>query len=290
MPLKPRRIHAPGIEGVPRGRAVLLDFWDYTCVNCLRTLPYMREWHRRYGPLGLALVGVHAPEFSFARSRENVEAAARELSIEYPVVLDNEYRAWQAFATKYWPTKYLVDAAGYLRYSCEGEGRYAETEAAIQDLLREERPRLALPPLMEPVRVIDRPGALAVCQPSSPELHLADARGRAALEGAWRNDQEYIESGTGARLGLDYAAAEVNAVIEGQGQVTVLDNGGPLDHQSRAADICEKEDGRTVVVLDRPRLYRMVERDRFLRRRLELSFPPGVRVYAFSFGTCVPRP
>ena len=123
-----------------RGRPVLIDFWDYTCLNCLRTLPYVKEWHRRYSSLGLQVVGVHAPEFSFAREHNNVVKAVREQGIEYPVVLDNEYAIWQAYANRYWPAKYLVDAQGYIRGYHHGEGAYRETEEALQALLRESFP------------------------------------------------------------------------------------------------------------------------------------------------------
>ena len=95
-----------------RGQPALIDFWDYTCVNCIRTLPYVNEWHRRYGAHGLTVVGVHAPEFSFARDAEQRAARSREHGIEYPVVLDNDYAIWQAYANRYWPAKYLVDGNG----------------------------------------------------------------------------------------------------------------------------------------------------------------------------------
>jgi thiol-disulfide isomerase/thioredoxin len=110
-----------------RGRVVLVDFWDYTCINCLRTLPYLVEWHRRYREKGLTMIGVHAPEFSFARSADFVRQAIHDYGITYPVVLDNEHRTWYAFANRYWPAKYLIDHKGYLRYKRFGEGHYAET-------------------------------------------------------------------------------------------------------------------------------------------------------------------
>src|SRR6185295_16828820 len=113
------------------GRPVLIDFWDYTCVNCIRTLPYVKEWHQRYSSLGLTVVGVHAPEFSFAREAGNVQRAVREHGIEYPVVLDNEYGIWQAYANRYWPAKYLIDGKGYIRGYHHGEGAYREIEEAL---------------------------------------------------------------------------------------------------------------------------------------------------------------
>lgn len=158
-----------------RGKPVLIDFWDYTCVNCLRTLPYVKEWHRRYGPLGLTVIGVHAPEFSFARDGGNVARAVREQGITYPVVLDNEYAIWQAYANRYWPAKYLIDGQGYLRGYHHGEGAYREIEEALQALLRESFPEILLPGVMDPVRDDDRVGA--VCYRVTPELYLGYARG-----------------------------------------------------------------------------------------------------------------
>ena len=158
-----------------RGKIVLIDFWDYTCVNCLRTLPYVKEWWRRYASLGLQVIGVHAPEFSFAREGGNVLREVREQGIQYPVVLDNEYAIWQAYANRYWPAKYLVDGNGYLRYYHFGEGGYGETESAIQQLLREQFAEILLPGLMEPVREEDRAGA--VCYRVTPELYLGYQRG-----------------------------------------------------------------------------------------------------------------
>src|SRR3990172_4311841 len=138
-----------------RGRPVLIDFWDYTCLNCLRTLPYLKEWHRRYGSLGLTIVGVHAPEFSFAHNGEHVRRAVAERGLAYPIALDNDYAIWQAYANRYWPAKYLIDQEGYLRYYHFGEGAYGETEGAIQTLLREAMPEILLPGLMAPVRDTD---------------------------------------------------------------------------------------------------------------------------------------
>ncbi|HEV2426547.1 MAG TPA: hypothetical protein VGZ29_17110 [Terriglobia bacterium] len=314
MWLDPReRIHAPEIEGQwvnspplksadLRGRVVLVDFWDYTCVNCLRTLPYLREWHRRYAtgrgeqspppgtrteeqsprlgrgggkevvepgsagilpattPLSrhpsstkrgesspllpadpnLVIIGVHAPEFSFARDPANVERALRAEGLDYPVVLDNNYRTWHAFANRCWPAKYLIDARGYIRYVHLGEGRYGKTEEAIQRLLVEAGVKAPLPAPLEPLHASDRPGA--ICFPVTPELYLGYARGRlgnesgyaadqvadyapagkrrpdvAYLEGPWFAGRELIAAcpldGRESRLRVVYTAAEVNMVL-----------------------------------------------------------------------------
>ena len=119
-----------------RGRVVLVDFWTYTWVNCLRTLPYLRAWDAKYRDLGLTVIGVHAPEFPFERSTANVKAAVQRNRLRYAVVQDNDYAIWNALYNQYWPAKYLIDAAGNIRYAHFGEGSYDETEAAIRSLLR----------------------------------------------------------------------------------------------------------------------------------------------------------
>ena len=169
-----------------RGRAVLVDFWDYTCINCIRTLPYVQAWHERYGNKGLTVIGVHTPEFTFAQYESNVERGMREFGLTYPIVIDSHREIWQAFANRYWPTKYLLDKEGYLRYAHFGEGQYRETEEAIRELLLEINPSLAFPPLMEPIRPKDGNGA--VCYRPTPELYLGHARGRIGNEGGFHAD------------------------------------------------------------------------------------------------------
>lgn len=158
-----------------RGHTILLDFWDYTCINCIRTLPYVTSWHERYAPYGLVTIGVHSPEFRFGRARAQVEAAIEEYGIRYPVLLDNEYQTWDRFATRAWPTKVLIDAAGYVRYRVEGEGHYAHTEEAIQAALHLHNPEASFPPIMDPLRPEDEPGA--VCYRTTPELYAGYERG-----------------------------------------------------------------------------------------------------------------
>jgi len=223
-----------------RGRPVLIDFWDYTCINCLRSLPYVKEWHRRYSPHGLVIIGVHAPEFSFAKSADHVRRAVEELGIEYPVVLDNDFKIWNAYSNRYWPAKYLVDAKGNVRFYHHGEGACDQVETAIQALLREVSADLSLPSPMEPVRDTDAPGA--VCYRVTPELYLGYERGRPGntagltpdrpaayrdpgkhvdgffyLEGDWLLASEYLARPVGAsgesRLSLRYTSKEVNLVM-----------------------------------------------------------------------------
>ena len=302
-----------------RGRPVLLDFWDYTCVNCIRTLPYVREWHDRYGPLGLAVIGVHAPEFSFARESGNVLRAVREHGIEYPVVLDNEYAIWQAYANRFWPAKYLVDGEGYVRYFHFGEGGYGETEEAIQFLLREAFPQILLPGVMEPMRDEDRPGA--ACYRVTPEVYLGYQRGsigntagiehdkaatyrdpgkhidgHAYLEGDWLLAGEYLARPAGAqgesRLTLPYMAKEVNLVIHpptygGAATINVLQDGAPLDAEDAGDDVAAGPQG-SALTIDAPRMYRLVDNRDIDRHELTLTTASdGVALYAFTFISCL---
>ena len=120
-----------------RGKVVLIDFWTYSCINCLRTLPYIKAWAEKYRDQGLVVVGVHAPEFAFERDVNNVAKAMRDLGITYPVAVDNQYAIWRAFNNQYWPAHYFIDARGHIRHHHFGEGDYAESERVIQQLLKE---------------------------------------------------------------------------------------------------------------------------------------------------------
>ena len=123
-------------EGQQNG-VVLVDFWTYSCVNCIRTLPHLKEWHSKYEDQGLTIIGVHSPEFEFEKIPENVSIAVKEFGVEYPVVLDNDLKIWKSFSNRYWPAKYLLDKDGIIRYTHFGEGQYQETESAIRMLLTE---------------------------------------------------------------------------------------------------------------------------------------------------------
>ena len=118
-----------------RGKVVLVDFWTYTCINCIRTLPYVKSWHAKYKDQGLVVVGVHTPEYPIERSTNNVKDALKRFDIQYPVAQDNRYATWGAYDNQFWPAFYLIDKKGQVVYTHFGEGEYAQTEAAIQALL-----------------------------------------------------------------------------------------------------------------------------------------------------------
>lgn len=258
-----------------RGQVVLIDFWDYTCINCIRTLPYVTTWHERYKDRGLTVIGVHAPEFRFARTRPQIEAALDEFGIGYPVVLDNDYQTWDRFANRAWPGKHLVDAKGYIRYRQSGEGRYQETEHAIQVLLRQRDPAVSLPGLLPLLREEDAPGA--VCYRPTPELYTGYERGalgndqgyapdnpviyrlptaatrrEAAFyaDGIWRAGREHFSFAgqDGGRIVLPYSAVGVNAVLSpSSSQVELL-----LDlHPADAEPVVEvRQDGQPLNALN----------------------------------------
>jgi len=331
--LKPRLVRAPEFApgewlnaerpltlGGLRGRAVLVDFWEYSCVNCLRTLPYLREWHNRYGKW-LTIVGVHTPKFPFGREKPQIEMAVHEQDMRYPVLMDNNFQTWDAFANRFWPAKYLIDQDGYIRYQSHGEGGYGEFERAIQTVLRDREPNLDLPPVMQPIRAEDRPGA--VCYRPTPELHAGLDRGalgnpegyaggapmlyvlpkerqRGAfyVSGAWQAGEQFLayQGQTEAVIQLPYEAVEVNAVFSPHAEmiermlhpeavgVEIWQDGAPLDEQMRGADVTA--DGR--VLVDRPRMYNLVRNPGFEAHELTLRVKTrGFAMYAFSFTGCV---
>ena len=303
-----------------RGSVVLVDFWDYTCVNCLRTLPYLAAWHERYAPMGLVTIGVHTPEFAFAQSRELVEQAVDRLGIRYPVVMDNHYAIWQSFANRCWPAKYLIDASGYMRLAHFGEGEYQETELAIQELLREIHPGAEMPPPLEPLRASDHPGA--ACYRPTPELYLGLRRGQPGNEGgfqkqgegepfeyalprdlradaayfggAWMSAEDHARSAGDMKhpstLLVYYAAKEVNLVmasLEGEQEVELLQDGGPVAQEEAGEDVRFDATGRATVTVSEPRMYRLTRNRAFGQRLLQLvSRQPGLLAYAFTFVTC----
>ncbi len=330
--LKPRVVRAPEfgagdwLNGTPltmsglRGRAVLVDFWEYSCVNCLRTLPYLREWHNRYNKW-LTIVGVHSPEFPFGRERQQIEMAVRELEIRYAVLLDNDFKTWDAFANRFWPAKYLIDEQGYIRYQSHGEGGYGLFEQAIQDVLLEADSSLVLPPIMQSLRAEDAPGA--VCYRPTPELHggldkgaLGNPEGYAShapvvytmpkerrrgefyISGAWQAGEQFIayQGKTEAVIQLPYEAVEVNAVLSPHAElvermlhpemvsVEIFQDDKPLSEAIRGTDVAEE--GR--ILVDRPRMYNLVRNPGFEQHELTLRVKShGFALYAFSFTGCV---
>jgi cytochrome c biogenesis protein CcdA/thiol-disulfide isomerase/thioredoxin len=282
-----------------RGEVVLIDFWTYTCINCLRTLPYLRAWDDRYRRRGLTVVGVHTPEFPFERDAGNVEHAIAQNQLRYPVAQDNQYATWDAWGNQYWPAKYLIDARGRVRYAHFGEGDYDKTEAAIRALLAEAGASGLGATARAHVETASR-------ELATPETYLNYERGRNfepplrpgvgsyegaedlppvhfSLSGTWDVSDESATAVRHAQIDARVTARKVFLVLgtsDGRPrQVQVLLDGRPLPESEAGEDVTG---GRLTV--RGQRLYRLVSLPRVEDRRLTLRLPPGVSGYAFTFG------
>jgi cytochrome c biogenesis protein CcdA/thiol-disulfide isomerase/thioredoxin len=271
-----------------RGKVVLIDFWTYSCINCLRTLPYVKRWADTYRDAGLVVVGVHTPEFAFERVPANVERAVGSLGVHYPVALDTGYGTWSAWGNQYWPAKYLVDRQGRVRYAHFGEGEYQRSEDIIRTLLAEKalpKPVSASIPDQTPTELL------------TPETYLGSARidrfvgsqlvsGREAdysipkvvpqssfaYGGRWTVEKERIVAGGDARLRLSFHARKVFLVLGANG---------------RTGTVQVRVDGRSLktVRVTEDRLYTLAELPGEVgNHTLDLSFSPGTEAYAFTFG------
>ncbi len=277
-----------------RGRVVLVDFWTYSCVNWLRTLPYVRAWHERYRDRGLVVVGVHAPEFGFEHDLANVRRAVDDLDVAYPVVIDNDFAIWRSFDNHYWPAVYLVDGDGRVRFRHFGEEAYEDTEQAIQQLLGvdEELVGVDAGGLAEPANS----GSL-----NSPETYLGRLRGERrsdppaealalnewALTGEWSvGDEAAVLDAAPGSIAYRFEGRDVNLVLappssgDPVGFTVLVDGRPPADAHGLDAD--ESGEG----TLSEPRMYQLVrQRGRIRQRTFEIRFDrPGVRAYVFTFG------
>jgi cytochrome c biogenesis protein CcdA/thiol-disulfide isomerase/thioredoxin len=266
-----------------RGKVVLIDFWTYSCINCLRTLPYIEKWYTDYKDKGLVIIGVHTPEFEFEKDPKNVAQAAMRLGITYPIAQDNDYKTWQAYHNQYWPAHYLIDAEGNLRMVHFGEGAYVETENAIRALLG--------------MQALEMKESEKKIKPLSPETYLGTARGHSytseisinpeiettynyknllkedqvGLKGLWSADKEKITSGSDeSYLNVNFLASEVYLVMSGSSST-------PLEVYL---------DGKKyqTIIVDRDRKYDIAS-VKYGRHLLSLKIPKGVSAYAFTFGT-----
>ncbi len=301
-----------------KGKVVLIDFWDYTCVNCIRTLPYLKEWNRRYAKDGLVIIGVHTPEFAFAKKKENVEKAILDSGITYPVVLDNDYQIWRAYVNQYWPRKYLIDHQGQIIYDHIGEGGYQETEKKIQETLKAANPSVRQPQLFTIEGDVETGG---VCYPVTAELYLGYQRGLIGnkegfnpgktvdyspanpsrdgyfyLSGKWLNLGEslrYSGLNTGFKdtLSLKYHALGVNLVaataISKPVKVFVLLNGKPVPRIYQGKDIQSDSKGNSYFQISASRMYRLIQKQPYGTYTLQLiPESGGVELFAFTFESC----
>ncbi len=294
-----------------RGKVVLVDFWTYSCINCIRTIPYVRAWAEKYKDQGLVVIGVHAPEFAFEKNVDNVKKAIADFKIGYPVAIDNDYRIWRAFENNYWPAHYLIDAKGQIRYQHFGEGNYRQTEQAIQDLLREagsDMPQSA--PVAPNAKDAEASPDLGHIRSGetyigysqatgfvSPEGLKADAAAdysvaspdlnQWGLTGTWTVGPEQATlNKAGGGMTYRFSARDLHLVLgpsaDGKPvrfQVTVDGKAPGTDHGS---DIDAGGNGTVTAT----RLYQLVRQSGDVTARsFEIRFlDPGVQAYAFTFG------
>lgn len=271
-----------------RGKVIVIDFWTYSCINCLRTLPYVKAWYDAYEDDGLVIVGVHTPEFSFERVPDNVRRAVRDHGIEYPVAIDNEFGTWEAWSNRYWPAKYFVDRRGRIRYAHFGEGAYEESERVIQQLLDEPGAELVsegiddetpsgeqTPETYLGYQRIDRFVGSQIAPDRETEYSIPDfvPLHGLAYGGRWTVEDERIVAGEDARLRLRFHASNVFLVLGvaggRQGNVEVT-----LDGKRLGSFPVTQDDIHTLARIPGEK------RDHVL----DLRFSPGTEAYAFTFG------
>lgn len=296
-----------------RGKVVLVDFWTYTCINCIRNIPHIQAFYEKYQDNGLVVLGVHAPEFEFEKNKDNVAEYVKEYNIEYPVALDNEHATWRAFENRFWPAMYLIDVKGNIRYTHFGEGRYAESEAAIQELLLEAN-LLSLDKITE---VKEPVPDVAFDSIGTPEIYFGASRiknfgnpikdvkinqphefkepkevefNRFYLSGLWRITPEFAQLAKGeGKVFIRYKANKLNIVIDAVGDGEILAkvklDGEYLTKENRGEDIIFQEDVSFLRVQG-ARLYNFVDtKDEYGTHTLEFFIPSSdLKLFAFTFG------
>jgi cytochrome c biogenesis protein CcdA/thiol-disulfide isomerase/thioredoxin len=284
------------------GKVVLVDFWTYSCINCIRTLPYLESWYQKYAADGFVIVGVHSPEFAFEHDTSNVEAAIARFGITYAVAQDNEFKTWSAYNNVYWPAHYLIDANGNIRAEHFGEGAYAETEDQIRELLVE-ADNMALP------SASPTEGQVPIAAGQTPETYLGSARaagysgsypgdgthdlafppslslGRWALDGTWDVASQYITTrAAGNKLELRFQARDVYLVMSAATPVTahVTVTGAASPPTGGTEDVSTSGD----LTVSNARLYHLVHLPEQEQATVTITFDaPGVQAYSFTFGS-----
>ena len=264
-----------------RGKVVLVDFWTYSCINCLRTLPHLKAWYAAYHDKGLVIIGVHTPEFAFEHVTSNVRAAVKRLGITYPVVQDNQYKTWDNYANQYWPAEFLIDKQGHVRHTHFGEGEYPQTESLIRRLLGDTGARAKQFADLTPTGLLTPESYLGYARLSNyvgtnpvPNVmttyHFASSipDNTLSYDGQWRLGAQQIVAGANARLRLQFGAKNVYIVLGGHGTVQSLINGKPAG----------------TIEVNAQRLYTVRASDKWESALLELRFSPGIQAYSFTFG------
>ena len=291
------------------GKVILYDIWTYSCINCVRTLPYITAWDDKYSEQGLLIVGIHSPEFEFEKDPENVKMAIEKYGISYPVVLDNDMETWKAFENRYWPRKYIADHEGYIRYDHIGEGSYQETEKVIQKLLEERSTALGIQ-MASATSLVDieefehtlfrtpelyfgykfaqnrnqlgsdegfQPGkTISYSEPGNIDLHKFYPIGN------WKNYADSMEliSETGT-IKLLYNAKEVNIVTESSAKLEILLDGEPLPLEYSGNDIGDN----SILQVTEPGLYNIINSDMSSTHLIEIKVEgAGFQIFTFTFG------
>ena len=300
-----------------RGKVVLIDFWTYSCINCLRTLPYVKAWSQKYKDQGLVVIGIHSPEFAFEKDIENVKKAVRDLGIDYPVAIDNDQKLWNAFKNKYWPAHYFIDTKGVIRYQHSGEGDYAESEKMIQSLLMEKNPNSAqsLTPLMtqsEPIQGQGIEAQASRIDQKSPETYLGYGQEEGfsskpeinedepetyhhpkildanhwSLEGRFVVEEEKIKLiGASGSLRYHFLARDLHLVL-GTSSKKPIHFRVTLDGKAPGANHGIDIDAQGNGVITDQRLYQLIrKKDGSEVQDFEIEFlEPDAQAYAFTFG------
>lgn len=270
-----------------RGKVVLVNFWEYTCINWIRTSPYVKAWNRDYAKFGLVVIGVHTPEFEFGKRAGNIDSGIRYHELTYPIAIDNESTIWDALGNEAWPSTYLFDAQGKIVNRWEGEGSYDEIESEIRRLLLAANPGIKLPEVSSEVRAYAKTGEPDYAGITGETYVGTDRRERGAftLTGNWQSRPQYIELKTGTgKITIPFTGGEANLVMQpgpsGSSSMSVLLDGKPVA-SAHGADV--GADG--VAQLDRSGMFSLVAGAPRTRHVLTLvSNDPGVRAYSFTFG------
>lgn len=290
-------------------KVVVLDFMTYSCINCIRTVPYLNAWYEKYKDQGLEIVGIHAPEFSFERKKENVEAALASQGIKFPVVMDNDFATWRAYKNQYWPAKYIIDIDGYIVYNHNGEGAYEEIEHKIQQLLEERKMKLGngTKTISKDKTVVS---GIETPEARSPEIYFgADrneylgngtsfkegvqqfrlpsdvVRNTLYLEGNWNITPEFAESNGQTKIVFRYSAKSVYFVASADKntRVKILRNGKPL--QEEAGSDVLKQGRESFVNIKEDKLYSLIQDKEVGEHVLEIIIEnSGLKAFTFTFG------
>lgn len=301
-----------------KGKVVLIDFWTYSCINCIRTTPYLNDWYSKYADKGFVIIGVHSPEFEFEKNYDNVKTAVQKFGIKYPVVLDNNLGTWNAYGNQYWPRHYLIDAQGYIREDHIGEGGYVETEKTIQSLLAERAAldgfkQISFSTKAAPTINTKSLQYIDLSKQITPEIYLGYSYARSPLgnsqnfepeqtvtytipsntslqpnivylDGQWKNNRDNIElQGNSGSIILTYYAKAINIVASGKGQTGVVTEDGNAKIPIKSIGTDLNNNGK--FTLNGQRLYNLALHDSYGVHSIIINVKgKGFQLYTFTFG------